>query len=79
MILTVSEYAKKFPFKGKVLSDKTIARRCDDGLLPSNHIARQLPGKQGQWVIDIPDEPENKKTEPVKSTVRSLNNRHYSW
>ncbi len=79
MTLTLLEYAKKFPCKGKVLSAKTIARYCDKGLLPSDHHARQLPGKQGQWIIEVPDEPETKKTESVKTTARSLNAKHYSW
>jgi hypothetical protein len=87
MVITVEEYAKRFPSKGKILSSKTIARRCADGLLPSNHHARQLPnesGSKGQWVIEIPDRlPEKEivatKLNPVKPDLRTLNRKFYSW
>jgi len=82
MILTVLEYAEKFPYKGRVLSAKTIARRCADGLLPSNHHARQLPGNQGQWVIDIPDEaPETIIIKPnsEKSDAKSISRKFYNF
>lgn len=84
MVITTEEYAIKFPSKGKILSSKTIARRCDDGLLPSNHHARQLPGDQGQWVIEIPDDiPEKEivitKTNPPKPDLKSLNRKYFSF
>lgn len=76
MVITVEEYAKRFPSKGKILSSKTIVRRCIDGFLPSAHRPRKLPG--GDWIIEIPDEVQEKKTEPVK-IVRSLNTKHFHW
>lgn len=84
MILTALEYAEKFPSKGKILSAKTIIRKCDNGLLPSNHHARQLPcesGGKGQWVIEIIDEvPEIKamKLDPAQD-IKSMNKKHYSF
>jgi hypothetical protein len=78
MIYTPLEYSEKFLINGKKVSPKTVIRRCDDKMLPSNHHARKLPGEQGQWIIEIPDEtPEIKKTEPING--RSLNSKHYSW
>lgn len=84
MILTVLEYAKKFPSKGKVLSSKTIIRRCIDGFLPSGHHARNLPcesGGKGQWVIEIADEvPQVKvtKTDPAKPDIKTMNRKYYN-
>ena len=85
MVITVEEYAKKFPSKGKTLSPRTIIRRCIDGLLPSNHHARQLPSeseKKGQWIITVPDEPKKiviTKVNPAKPDIRTLNRRHNRW
>ena len=83
MILSVLEYAEKFPYRGKTLSRQAIISRCVKGLLPSNHHARQLPcesgDKKGQWVIEIVDEIiETKKTEPIKSD-QSLTSKHFTW
>jgi hypothetical protein len=86
MILTVVEYSKKFPIKGKEASLSTIIRRCQKGRLPCNHHARQLPsesGKKGQWVIEIPDNalPEivATKTDPTKPDMRTLNRKYFSF
>ena len=85
MIITAEEYAKKFLSKGKVLSSKTIVRRCADGLLPSNHHARQLPnesGSKGQWIIEVPDEVIPiviTKTDPVKPDLRTLNRKYFNF
>jgi hypothetical protein len=76
MIMTPQEYSEKFLFKGKKVSAKTVTRRCDEGLLPSNHHAQRLPG--GDWVIEIDEETEVKKPEPLKGG-RSLNTKHFSW
>jgi hypothetical protein len=81
MILSVLEYAEKFPCKGKTLSRQAIIVRCIKGLLPSDHHARQLPCEskgKGQWVIEVPDEViEQKKIEPVLGS--SINSKHFSW
>jgi hypothetical protein len=53
MILTPSEYCKQFPFGNKYVSPMTIKRRCRNGMLPHNHIARKLPGKRGVWIIEV--------------------------
>lgn len=52
-IYTPSEYSKLFSFGNKFVSAMTIKRRCLKGMLPSNHIAKKLPGKTGGWVIEI--------------------------
>jgi hypothetical protein len=77
MIYTPAEYAKKFPIKGKVMSAMTIKRRCEKGMLPSNHLARKLPGETGSWVIEITDEIIPEVTPVVKT--KSMNQNHYSW
>ena len=85
MIITTLEYAKRFPSKGKALSSKTITRRCNDGLLPSDHHARQLPnesGSKGQWVIEIPDESKEiviTKTNPAKPDIKTMNRKYFNW
>ncbi len=86
MVITPFEYAKRFPTKGKVLSAKTIIRKCDEGLLPSNHHARQLPsesGERGQWVIEIPDETPPEivvtKTNPAKPDIKTINRKYFSF
>jgi hypothetical protein len=88
MVLTVLEYAKQFPSKGKILSSKTIIRRCIDGFLPSNHHARQLPcesgeSKKGVWIIEIADEslPEivATKVSPPKPDIKTINRKYFSF
>ena len=82
MVITTLEYAKKFPSKGKILSSKTIVRRCINGLLPSNHHARQLPGDQGQWIIEIPDEVTSviiTKLDPPKPDLKTMNRKHFKF
>ena len=80
MIYTPQEYADKFPSKGKVLSARTIIRRCEDGLLPSKHHTRKLPA--GDWIIEIPDETPPQivvtKTDPAKPDIRTLNRKYFS-
>ncbi len=76
MVLTPFEYSVKFPSQGRLLSAKTIIRRCEKGMLPSGHVASKL---SGGWVIEIPDETiEEKKTAPIETGRRSLNRVHYS-
>jgi len=85
MVLTVLEYAKRFHSKGKVLSAKTIIRRCENGLLPSGHIPRQLPnesGSKGQWIIEIENETIPiviTKTSPPKPDIQTLNRKYFTW
>jgi len=77
MTITPQEYSEKFLFKGKKVSVKTVIRRCDDKMLPSNHHARKLPG--GDWIIEVPDEViETKKTKPIKDGY-SLTAKHFTW
>ena len=52
MIYTALEYSKIFLFENKQVSAKTVKRRAEKGLLPSDHEARKLPGKKG-WVIRV--------------------------
>ena len=80
MTLSVLEYAKMFPCKGKVLSRQAIIKRCSEGLLPSGHHARKLPGDKGVWVIDIGDElPEVKATSESKPDPQTLNRKHFNF
>ena len=80
MVITVEEYAKKFPSKGKFLSSKTIVRRCINGFLPSHHKARKLPG--GDWVIEIADETPPEiivtKTSPVQPFFKKMNQKYFN-
>jgi len=55
MIYNIKEYSEKFSFGGKKLSSMSIRRRCINDQLPSNHKARKLKGKTGQWIIEIKD------------------------
>jgi hypothetical protein len=81
MVVTVEEYAKMFPSKGKEVSPKTIIRRCINGFLPSHHKARKLPG--GDWVIEIADETSPEivvtKTNPPKPDIRTMNRKYFSF
>ena len=86
MILTVVEYSKKFPIKGKEASLSTIIRRCQNRMLPCSHHARQLPsesGKKGQWVIEIPDDASPEvivtKTNPPKPDIKTMNRKYYNF
>jgi hypothetical protein len=87
MILSVLEYAEKFPCKGKVLSRQAIISRCVRGLLPSDHHARQLPcesgDKKGQWVIEVPDRTSPEiivtKLNPPKPDIQTLNRKYFTW
>ena len=54
MILTPSEYAKRFRLNKKKVSVQTVRKRCKQGTLPSNHIARLLT--RGAWAIQVPEE-----------------------
>ena len=60
MVYTLLTYDKKFPHKGKPLSRSTIMRRCSNKLLPSGHVASRLPGKRGQWIIEVFEKKETK-------------------
>jgi hypothetical protein len=80
MVLTPLEYSEKFLFKGKKVSPKTIIRRCENKILPCNHIARKLPG--GDWIIEVPSEnPEivATKLDPAKPDIKTMNRKYYSW
>jgi len=55
MLFSLKEYAKKYKFKGKQVSTRTIIRRCEKRMLPIGHRARKLPGKTGSWVIEVRD------------------------
>jgi hypothetical protein len=88
MILTVLEYAAKFPCKGKTLSRQAVISRCIKGFLPSGHHARQLPcgdneSKKGVWVIEVPDEATKEiiatKIDPMKPDIRTINSRYFSF
>jgi hypothetical protein len=85
MVITPFEYSEKFLIKGKKVSPKTIIRRCDEGLLPSNHHARQLPsesGDKGQWIIEIPDEVAPivaTKLNPTKPDLKTMNRKYFSF
>lgn len=82
MTLSVLEYAKMFPCKGKVLSRQAIIKRCTERLLPSDHHARKMPGNKGVWVIDVPDKdiiPEIKITSPSKPDMKTINRRHFNF
>lgn len=76
MIYTPFEYSVKFPWRGKLLSAKTIIRRCENDQLPDGHIGIK---KTGGWIIEVIDEPsEIQKTETIESTARSLNRMYYN-
>ena len=87
MILSVLEYAEKFPYRGKTLSRQAIISRCVKGLLPSNHHARQLPcesgDKKGQWVIEVPNDETPQivitKLNPPKPDIRTMNRKYFTW
>ena len=49
MILSAREYAKKYAGK---CSTKTIIRKIQHGLLPTNHIGKKV-GRD--WIIEIQD------------------------
>jgi hypothetical protein len=34
----------------------TVRRKCDKGLLPSNHHAIKLPGDTSPWIIEVKEE-----------------------
>lgn len=53
MVLSIKEYAEKYPYRGRVLSDMSIRNRIKCGLLPSNHIAKKLSGIRGAWIIEV--------------------------
>jgi hypothetical protein len=55
MILTPSEYSKRFTVGKKLVSASTVKRRCAKNLLPSGHNARKLPGAKGTWAIEVRD------------------------
>lgn len=53
MIYTPTEYSRLFLFENKHVSARTVKRRAEKGMLPSNHIARKIPGKKGIWIIEV--------------------------
>jgi len=76
MILTPLEYSKRFTFGKKLVSEKTIIRRCIKGMLPLNHSAKKVPGGRGQWVIELPDEAAQ---EDIKKDKSSMSAGHFNW
>lgn len=72
--LTVEEYSIRFPIAGKKVSPRTIQRRCENGQLPSAHIAVKVP--KDQWIIMVPDIDEIKIT---RKEVVSMNTKHFTW
>jgi hypothetical protein len=86
MVYSIIEYSGKFLFQGKKVSPMTVKRRCEKGLLPSGHYARQLPsesGKKGQWVIEVVDETPPEiivtKLNPPKPDIKTLNRKYFSF
>jgi len=81
MIYSINEYAEKFFFKGKKVSAMTIKRRCEKGQLPSGHHAKKLPGKTGDWVIQVDEPPEiiATKLNPVKPDLRTINRKYFNF
>jgi len=55
MIYTPKEYSRAFKLGRKTVSAKTVIRRARSGQLPCKHIARQIPGRRGQWIIEVRD------------------------
>ena len=53
MILSCKQYSQQFKLNNKTVSAKTVQRRAKEGLLPSGHVAKQMPGKRGPYVIEI--------------------------
>ena len=78
MIYTPLEYSEKFLFQGKKVSAMTIKRRCEKGMLPSEHKARKLPGETGGWVIEVADEVIEKNPEQPKIESKSLHKNHFN-
>ncbi len=79
MIYSISEYAEKFRFKGKRISLMTLKRRCEKGQLPSGHHAKKLPGKTGDWVIEVPDEILEPVKEPIIAEPKTLSRKYYNF
>jgi hypothetical protein len=79
MIYTILEYAEKFRFKGKKVSAMTLKRRCENGQLPSGHHAKKLPGKTGDWIIEVPDKIIESVKELVKAVPRTLSREHFHF
>lgn len=83
MILTPLEYSKRFSFGNKLVSEKTIIRRCIKGMLPLNHRAKKVPGGRGQWIIELPDETPPRivitKLDPPKPDLRTMNRKHFKF
>ena len=55
MIYTPSQYCKIFKLNNHKVCSETIRRRIAKGQLPSNHKVNKLPGKNGGFVIEVPD------------------------
>jgi hypothetical protein len=79
MIYSISEYSEKFLFKGKRISLMTLKRRCEKGQLPSGHHARKLPGRTGDWVIEILDEIIKPVEKPVKTEPRTISRKFFNF
>jgi len=60
MIYTTEQYRNAFKFRDKKVSLSTIQRRCNKGMLPAGHTSTQLPGKRGQWIIEVFEKVEKK-------------------
>jgi hypothetical protein len=79
MIYSLQEYAEKFLICGKKVSAMTVRRRCEKGMLPSNHHAKKLPGETGMWIIEVIDEVVETKEVIKEKPQRSLSTRFISW
>ena len=66
MIYSINEYAEKFFFKGQ---------------LPSGHHAKKLPGKTGDWVIQVDEIPKVvvTKTDPPKPDLKTINRKYFNF
>ena len=79
MIYTIIEYSEIFLFKGKRVSPMTIKRRCEKGMLPSGHVAKKLPGKTGDWLIEVEDQVVEPIEEPVRAEPKTMSRRFYNF
>ena len=50
MIYTTEEYSKLFELGGTRLSQRSIQRRCKEGMLPGGHKAHKV---FGHWIIEV--------------------------
>lgn len=74
MLLTPFEYSIMFLCNGKIVSKKTVIRRCEAGMLPTGHKATKL---SSGWVIEIAESaPATGMRAPSGMMVSAV---HYNW